>query len=424
MAGPAGTGKSRACLEKLHHMAMLNPGMKGLIVRKNLSTLASTALQSYRRDVAAQNLADGDVRWFGGSSSEPAAFRYDNGSILAVGGMDKATKIMSSEYDVAYVQEAIELTENDWESITTRLRNGRVSFQQLIADTNPSTPTHWLKARVDRGQTVMLESAHEENPVLFDDDGRMTERGRAYLGKLDQLTGVRYMTLRKGLWVAAEGLVYDELNPSTHFIDRFTPPDDWARYWAIDFGFTNPFVCQFWAEDPDGRAYLYREVFMSGRTVDQHAEQIMRTVCPGGELVQGRYVGGTWCEPRPRTVVADPANAGDRALFQKTTGLPTKGANKAVENGVQAVQRRFKPAADGRPRIYFMRDVVAERDPKLVDAKKPASTVEELPGYVWDKSGGKPKETPVKENDHGMDAMRYFVMERETGGINRVRIVG
>ena len=33
---------------------------------------------------------------------------------------------------------------------------------------------------------------------------------------------------------------------------------------------------------------------------------------------------------------------------------------------------------------------------------------EEAAGYVWDASA--PKDAPVKENDHMMDAMRYFVM--------------
>ena len=38
ISGPAGTGKSRACLEKLHLMALLNPGMRGLMVRKTRSS--------------------------------------------------------------------------------------------------------------------------------------------------------------------------------------------------------------------------------------------------------------------------------------------------------------------------------------------------------------------------------------------------
>jgi predicted O-methyltransferase YrrM len=59
--------------------------------------------------------------------------------MIVVVGLDKAQKVMSSEYDVIFVQEAIELTVDDWEALTTRLRNGKISFQQLLADCNPST---------------------------------------------------------------------------------------------------------------------------------------------------------------------------------------------------------------------------------------------------------------------------------------------
>jgi phage terminase large subunit len=146
LSGPAGTGKSRACLEKIHAMCLLTPNLRALAVRKTGKSLASTGLVTFREHVAPESIAAGHVKWFGGSQQEPAAYRYANGSRLVVGGMDDPTKIMSSEYDVAYVQEATELTAADWEAITTRLRNGRISFQQLIADCNPSVPTHWLKA--------------------------------------------------------------------------------------------------------------------------------------------------------------------------------------------------------------------------------------------------------------------------------------
>ncbi|SES68998.1 phage terminase large subunit [Nonomuraea wenchangensis] len=196
LSGPAGTGKSRACLEKLHLMALLNPGMRALIVRKTAVSLGSTSLVTFREHVAKESLAAGDVVWYGGSAQEAASYRYTNGSVIVVGGMDKATKIMSSEYDIAYVQEAIELTEDDWEAITTRLRNGKVSFQQLIADTNPSVPTHWLwlRARCDRGDTVVLDCRHEDNPVLFDDDGQPTPVGTDYIGKLGRLVRARTST--------------------------------------------------------------------------------------------------------------------------------------------------------------------------------------------------------------------------------------
>src|SRR5258708_1389488 len=200
VSGPAGTGKSRACLEKLHHMALANPGMRSLMVRKTAASLTRSALVTWTRNVVTEALEDGTVTYYGGSSQESPQYKYSNGSVVVMGGMDKATRVMSSEYDVIYVQEATELTENDWEALTTRLRYGRVSFQQLIADCNPDAPTHWLKQRADRGTTLMLESRHEDNPTLFNEDGTMTQSGKSYMKKLDNLTGVRYNRLRKGLW--------------------------------------------------------------------------------------------------------------------------------------------------------------------------------------------------------------------------------
>ena len=399
-------------------MAMLNPGMKALIVRKTMVSLRASALQTYSKDVAVTNLANGDVRWYGGSASEPPAYRYANGSTIAVGGMDNPTRVMSTEYDVIYVQEAIELTEDDWEALTTRLRNGVVSFQQIIADTNPSTPTHWLKQRCDRGATLMLDTEHTDNPRYFNDDGTATVEGATYISVLDTLTGVRYARLRRGLWVAAEGIIYEELDPAVHFIDPFPIPADWPRYWSIDWGFTNPFVCQWWAEDPDGRAYLYREIYMSRRTVDQHSARILDIVAPVNEDGERE-----WIEPHPSRVLAD-HDSGDREQFRKITGISTKPANKSVLVGIQAVSRRLRKAEDGQPRLFVVKGALVERDQELADRKVPTCTQEELPGYIWDVgSGQSPKEAPLKKNDHGCDALRYYVAERDLSGTNRVRFL-
>lgn len=109
-----------------------------------------------------------------------------------------------------YVQEATKLFEEDWEALTTRLRNGVMSYQQLIAECNPSAPTHWLKRRSDRGDVLMLESRHEDNPACTP----------AYLATLDKLTGVRKLRLRYGKWAAAEGLVYEDWNRDIHLVSR------------------------------------------------------------------------------------------------------------------------------------------------------------------------------------------------------------
>lgn len=394
LSGPAGTGKSRACLEKLHAMALANPKMRGLIVRKTRESLGSTALVTWREHVVPEALQVGVMEFYGGSAEQPPQYRYENGSTIAIGGMDKATKIMSSEYDVAYAQEAIELSEDDWESITTRLRNGRVSFQQLIADTNPSTPQHWLKQRADRGDLVMLESRHEDNPVLFNQaTGEMTEKGRAYLATLDKLTGVRKLRLRKGLWVSAEGLIHEDFDPAHHLLDRFEVPQEWRRIWSVDFGFTNPFVLQMWAQDPDGRLYLVHELYRTKRLVEDHARDALALMAE-------------YKEPKPEAVICD-HDAEDRATLERHLGMKTTAAYKGVSAGIQAVQSREKPASNGIARIFILRNACHAPDDELIKAKKPTCTADEIPGYVW--ADHKTKEQPVKQDDHGCDARRYAV---------------
>lgn len=410
LSGPAGTGKSRASMEKLNAVALKYPNMRGLIVRKTATSLGSTALVTFKNHVIKEALQNGTVKFYGGSAQESAQYIYNNGSRIVVGGMDKATRIMSSEYDIIYVQEAIELTQNDWEALTTRLRNGVMPYQQLMADTNPDTQYHWLKKRCDEGKTTLIESRHEDNPTLFNEDGKLTAGGSKYIAKLDALTGVRYQRLRKGLWVAAEGIIYEEWEPSTHLVDRFAIPEHWTRWWSIDFGFRNPFVLQRWAEDPEGNLYLYSEIYRTKRTVDQQANDLLAEI---------KDSGGNWLEPKPRAIICD-HDAEGRATFENIVGLTTKPANKRVNEGIQAVQKRLT-----EKKIFFFRDAVMHRDSALDTASKPCSTVEEFPGYVWDTGAGKAiKEQPVKEDDHGLDATRYLVVERDSGSRPRVRFIG
>lgn len=388
LSGPAGTGKSRACFEYVHKVLLEHPGARALVLRKTLTSLTASGLVTYREKV----LDPGDrVVFFGGNRAEPAAFKYPNGSRLVVGGMDKPAKVMSTEYDLIYVQEATELTEAEYESLTTRLRNGVYPWQQILFDCNPDAPTHWLKQRAESGRAVMLESRHEDNPTVTP----------AYLAKLDALTGVRYQRLRLGRWAAAEGMVYDGWEPAIHRVDRFAIPREWPRWWVVDFGYTHPFCWQAWAEDADGRLYRYREIYVTHRLVEDHAQDILRE---------------TAGDPRPQAIICD-HDAEDRATLDRHLGMPTEPAHKAVSPGIQAVATRLRPAGDGKPRLFYLRDSLVERDADLVDARKPTCTEEEYDSYVWNLTSGRRKgEEPVKEYDHGMDCTRYMVAQRDLVG--------
>ena len=385
LSGPAGTGKSRACLEKIHRLACEYPRSRYLIIRKTRESLSESALFTFENYVLP---ADSDIA-SNARRNYRQVYRYPNHSEIVVGGLDKSSKIMSTEYDIIFVQEAIELVEDEWEMMTTRLRNNRLPVQQIIADTNPSYPRHWLKQRADKGQTLMLESRHEDNPVLWR-DGEWTAEGKVYIARLDALTGARYWRLRRGRWVQAEGVVYEDYDPNIHLIPRFEIPANWRRFRVIAFGFVNPFTCSWLAVDPDDNLYLYREIYMTHRTVQTHAPKIL-------ELSEGETIEATVCDH----------DAEDRATLEEN-GIPTIAANKAVSVGIQKVQERLKKQENGKPRLFILRDSLVETDQALLDAKKPVCTEQEFDSYIWaDKAN---KEEPVKENDHGVDSVRYGAM--------------
>jgi terminase large subunit-like protein len=406
LGGPAGTGKSRGMLEYLNYWAMEYPGCRLLLARKTRRSLTESGMVTLEQRVL--HPAQG-VRFV----SSKQQYQYPNGSIIAVGGLDKPSKIMSSEWDIIYCQEATELSEDDWESCSIRLRNGRLPVQQIIGDCNPGPSSHWIKQRSSSGNTLLLETRHEDNPTLFTRDGIMTPEGERYLSKLDRLTGVRYLRYRKGLWVSAEGMVYqDSWNPALNIIDRFPIPRDWPRYLIVDFGYIHPFVCLWAARDPDGRLYIYRQVYKTRTLVEDHAQTIALASgwCHLLPKTHPRYRDrpNSDADPLPREIICD-HDAEDRATLERHLGLFTTPAKKTVSDGIQAVASRLRPAGDGKPRLMIMRDGLVERDHDLAEGKQPTCVEDEPESYVWDtRQGMKKGEQPMKEGDDGMDCLRYL----------------
>jgi phage terminase large subunit len=415
ISGAAGTGKSVGALMKIHLASLQTPGVRSLLARKTHASLTASTLVTFRSNVAAEALRAGILKYYGGSGAEPSAYNYVNGSTIVVGGLDRPSRLLSTEYDLAMVDEATETTAEDIDTIITRLRHGRLSYQQLIMCTNPAGPTHHLKARADTGRCRMLYSRHEDNPRMFH-DGAWTEYGSTYLARLETLTGVRYQRMRHGLWVAAEGLVYGDWSPAVHVVDRLPEGSErWTRWWSVDFGYSNPMVVLFFAEDPDGRLWLYRQIYQTHCLVEDMARNILKIV---------RRPDGTWREPRPRAVICD-HDAEDRATLERHLGMGTSAAKKTVSDGIQAMQVRLRPAGDGKPRFFVVKDCLVARDPELVDAKKPCCFEDEIAEYVWPQDVKPDKrEAPVKENDHAMDGARYMCAELDLGGRPRVRTLG
>lgn len=394
LTGSAGGGKSRLAAEKVHAYLKKYPGATGAMLRKNRTAMTNSTVLFMERTIIGN---DPNVLHL----SSKHRFEYRNGSILAYGGMaddEQREQIRSigaaGGLDIAWMEEANAFTEDDYNELRGRIRGMAAPWRQLILTTNPDSPMHWVKRRLmDGGEAAVYYSKAADNP----------NNPAEYLDTLASMTGVLEQRLNRGLWVQAEGAVYENFDSSIHVIDPFPIPADWRRIRVIDFGYTNPFVCQWWAFDNDGRMYLYREIYMSQRTVSTHAKQIkalsVMTNAKGEEV------------PEPIEVTVCDHDAEDRATLS-AEGIPNMPALKDVSPGIQRVAQRLNTAHDGRPRLAVFKNALVEVDRGLEARRKPISTVQEFPGYVWPKDdGGRAiKEAPVKLDDHGMDTLRYAVM--------------
>ncbi len=399
------THNTFAALYKMHNLALKYPGCRILLARKLYSSLVSTALVTYYRKVLPYPPEHPlcPVVVFGGS--RPETISYPNGSVMVVAGLDNADKVLSAEYDFVYVNQAEELTLHDWEQILSRTtgRAGNAPYSQVLGDCNPGAPTHWI---LHRPSLELYTATHQDNPVLYDHEKEeWTDQGRRTISILSTMTGLRYKRGFLGLWAGAEGQIYETFDEQTHIVDPFPIPDSWRRWRVIDFGYTHPFSCQWWAQDHKGTLYMYREIYMSGRIVDEHVNGM--NGMPGIlQLSAGERYEATICDH----------DAEDRATLEKY-GIKTKKADKSIRQGIEAVQMRLRVDADGNSGLYFFRDALVEEDEMLRIRYKPLSVVGEFGGYAWPSFDARRREAsprdevPIRADDHGLDCLRYIVME-------------
>ncbi len=390
IVGPAGTGKTRGVLERIHWLAETWPGMRALILRKRRKDMTDSVLVLWEQDV----LPPGHEALQGADRLNRHAYRYDNGAEIVTGGLDDPQKTFSAQYDIVAVFEATEVTENDWELLHRALRNNVIPWQQAIADCNPSYQHHWLNKRADTDLMTRLHSHFEDNPTITED----------YLARLERLTGPRRARLYLGLWVTAEGQIWENWRDEVHIIDA-EPTDkhgDSVIEWffaSVDWGFISPGVLQVWGVDRQRRAYLVYEVYQTQRNIDWWADK--------AAMLDGTY--------EFRVIVCDSSDPASIDLLNRRIGRAggkrrAIGGSKDVVAGLNIVRERLAFTKSKRPGLFILRGCMDAKDPDLVDAHKPIGLAEEIPGYVWREmvEGKDVREEPAPGgDDHSCDCARY-----------------
>lgn len=257
VSGPAGTGKTLPILKVLHVAAKENPGLRILLLRATRASLTESVLVTYEDEVLEQDGMESLSR--GAGRAHRTSYEYPSGSTIVTAGLDRnPTRILSTSWDIVYINECIEVREEVWETLGTRTdRPGRQSLGWLIGDTNPGAPDHWLKKRCDAGRATLWETQHQANPRMW--DGReWTAEGTAYLARLERLTGIRRKRLLQGLWVAGEGIWFDTFDPAVHVTERAEySPHRKRTVLAIDTGLRTGAVWFQCDETADGEARVY-----------------------------------------------------------------------------------------------------------------------------------------------------------------------
>lgn len=443
--GPAGTGKSRVSMEIIAYICETYPGTRVLMGRKTRASMTETTLATWEQLV----LPEGHPALRGATRAGRRKYVFENGSEVIVMGFDDPERIKSLEVDLIYVNEANELTLNDWEIAITRLRGGKLPAKFALSDCNPDVPRHWLMNRVRSGVMHRFIGRHKDNPRYYDHDaGDWTDEGRQYvMGTLHNLTGVRRRRLLDGEWCAAEGQIYEMFDSAVHLVNAedvpgYNPSPDpskgekhWNFDWTlmtIDWGTRSPGVLQGWGII-DGRAYRFYEQYRVGgemRRVGYGAENA-RT---DEEKVDHDFPIHSWWADRaselaaqidPICVVCDTdrpkamkllndrlsEGMGRTAVVARPVEKKKLGKKGWLLDGIDLVRERMLPGPDGRPSIYLVRGALVAPDPELVAQEKPTCTEDEIPEYVWRQSvDGRPiaEEPDPTCADHGCDAMRFM----------------
>ena len=365
--GAAEVGKTLSACWKIHLLSLKYPGLNGAIIRKTQKSLYGSVLQTWERVIK-----DAPVEAYGGE--KPEKYIYNNGSVIWVGGMDNSDKILSSERDFFFVNQAEQLTLDDWEKLTTRTtgRGAVMPYTMTFGDCNPAGSKHWIRQLAGQGKIKLIHTTHTDNPTIYNDDGTLTEHGKRTMSALSSLSGVRRKRLFEGIWATAEGAVYDMFDVSIHVKERDVK--EFTHFGlAMDAGYTHPAVILLIGIDSDGRWHVIREFYERGKLQEDVVKQAREW----------------YLEFDCQLVAVDEAAAGLIADL-RNNGIPARGAKGRVFGGITAIQDRLKVQGDGLPRLTL--------DPACINMTN------EFESYVW-----KPeKDEPVKENDHAMDAIRYF----------------
>ena len=250
-----------------------------------------------------------------------------------------------------------------------------VTGAKLWFNCNPEGPEHWF-----RKEWILQPKKHNALHLHFtmDDNPSLSEgtRQRYY----SMYSGIFYQRYILGLWVMSEGVIYDMFDQTENVYKE--PPVDMAwvsqRTICCDYGTTNPTVFLD-VYDHDGIVRVDREFRWDSR--QEHRQKTDKEYAD--DLLQ--FMGKDSC-----AVIVDPSAASFIVELQ-SRGVYVIPAENEVLDGIRKTSTLFQTR-------------------RLLINESCTGLLDEIGTYIWDeKASLRGEERPVKERDHGPDALRYYI---------------
>lgn len=339
-----------------------------LMCAKSLTTLKRNCLLLLQELVGESNFA------FSTSSKEGLLFGR---RVLLEGASDARaeSKIRGLTLQGAYCDELTQFPEDFFSMLLSRLR---LPGAKLIATTNPDNPGHWLMQRyikrAEKLDFLDVKFTIDDNTTLPPDYVENIKK---------EYTGVFYDRFIRGLWVAAEGLVYPMFDPGRHVFQE--PRLQGPAYISIDYGTANPFAMGLWVAGRSGEAEMVKEYYFDSRKARRQKtdEEYYQDL----EDFAGDYA--------VDRVIVDPSAASFIECVRRHGRYAVVKADNSVLDGIRLTGALLQA---GKLRFH----------------QSCTSTFEEFSAYLWDGESGEDK--VIKERDHAMDMIRYFaqtILRRE-----------
>lgn len=255
-----------------------------------------------------------------------------------------------------------------------------VTGRKFWFNCNPEGQLHWFYQewimQAEKHNALHLHFTLDDNPSL---DQSIKDTYRS------MYAGVFYQRYIEGLWVSAEGVIYaDMFDERKNVVTEEEIRDmkfEGEYYVSSDFGIQNATVFLLWRKIAGENTYVcLNEYYYSGRE-ERRQKTTSELVDDLTEMLNGI---------NPKSVIVDPsASALKVELRQKKYRVLD--ADNEVVNGIANTGKLLQ-------------------DRKLLFSEACENIIDEFSLYMWDESAAeRGEDVPIKENDHAMDAMRYFV---------------